>query len=101
MDIYAKPTTNRGVIEMTKLDVLLVGPKKVGKTSIVKSLKTEPGPERIIVPDLVNLVVVNVQPLEGLGDEGKVKPLKRMAINILSFISVFNLFSPEYDLWRR
>ena len=52
----------------------------------VKSLKTEPGPERIIVPDLVNLVVVNVQPLEGLGDEGKVKPLKRMAINILSFI---------------
>ena len=52
----------------------------------VKSLKTEPGPERIIVPDLVNLVVVNVQPLEGLGDEGKVKPLKHMAINILSFI---------------
>ena len=42
----------------------------------VKCLKTEPGAERVIVPDLVNFVVVNIQPLEGLGDEGKVKPLK-------------------------
>ena len=54
----------------------------------VKSLKTEPGAERIIVPDLVNLVVVYIQPLEGLGDEGKVKPLKckRININSLSFM---------------
>ena len=42
----------------------------------VKSLQTEAFAQVVIVADLVNLVVVNVQPFQRLGNEGKVKPLK-------------------------
>ena len=40
----------------------------------VEGLEVEAITEGVIVPDLVNLVVVNVQPLQRLGDEGKIEP---------------------------
>ena len=40
MDQYTKAATTREV-EMAKLDVLLLGPEKVGKTALIKSLKTD------------------------------------------------------------
>ena len=42
----------------------------------VEGLEVEAITEGVIVPDLVNLVVVNVQPLQRLGDEGMIVPLK-------------------------
>ena len=42
----------------------------------VEGLEVEAITEGVIVPDLVNLVVVDVQPLQRLGDEGMVVPLK-------------------------
>ena len=42
----------------------------------VEGLEVEAITEGVIVPDLVNLVVVNVQPLQRLGDERMIVPLK-------------------------
>ena len=42
----------------------------------VEGLEVEAITEGVIVPDLVNLVVVDVQPLQRLGDKGMVVPLK-------------------------
>ena len=42
----------------------------------VEGLEVEAITEGVIVPDLVNLVVVNVQPLQRLGDERMIIPLK-------------------------
>ena len=42
----------------------------------IERLEIEAGAEGVVVPDLVDLVVVDVQPLQGLGDEGEVEPLR-------------------------
>ena len=42
----------------------------------VEGLEVEAITEGVIVPDLVNLVVVNVQPLQRLWDERMIVPLK-------------------------
>ena len=42
----------------------------------VEGLEVEAITEGVIVPDLVNLVVVDVQPLQRLGDERMIVPLK-------------------------
>ena len=42
----------------------------------VEGLEVEAITERVIVADLVDLVVVDVQPLQRLGDERMIVPLK-------------------------
>ena len=42
----------------------------------VECLEVEAITEGVVVPYLVNLVVVDIQPLQRLGDEGMIVPLK-------------------------
>ena len=42
----------------------------------IECLEVETITEGVVVPDLVYLVVVDVQPLQRLGDEGMVVPLQ-------------------------
>ena len=42
----------------------------------VECLEVEAVTEGVIVPNLVDLVVVDVEPLQRLGDEGMIIPLK-------------------------
>ena len=42
----------------------------------VEGLEVEAITERVIVADLVDLVVVDIQPLQRLGDERMIVPLK-------------------------
>lgn len=50
----------------------------------IESLEIEARTEGVVVADLVDLVVVDIQPLQRLRDEGEIEPLKRLKLLMTS-----------------